>query len=73
MLPADVRYGGVINNFHTTNIMQPISPYFIFVNDKIEYPWYVTIKVKGDIVDALNEVKKVYKEVFKEEINDSSL
>ena len=71
MLPADVRYGGVINNFHTTNIMQPISPYFIFVNDQIEYPWYVTIKVKGDIVDALNEVKKVYKEVFKEEINDS--
>ena len=71
MLPADVRYEGVINNFHTTNILQPISPYFIFVNDKIEYPWYVTIKVKGDIVDALNEVKKVYKEVFKEEINDS--
>ncbi len=71
MLPANVRYGGVINNFHTTNIMQPISPYFIFVNDQIEYPWYVTIKVKGDIVDALNEVKKVYKEVFKEEINDS--
>ena len=71
MLPVDVRYGGVINNFHTTNILQPISPYFIFVNDKIEYPWYVTIKVKGDIVDALNEVKKVYKEVFKEEINDS--
>ena len=71
MLPVNVRYGGVINNFHTTNIMQPISPYFIFVNDQIEYPWYVTIKVKGDIVDALNEVKKVYKEVFKEEINDS--
>ena len=71
MLPADVRYGGVINNFHTTNILQPISPYFIFVNDKIEYPWYVTIKVKGDIVDALNEVKKVYKEVFREEIDTS--
>ncbi|WP_298452617.1 ABC transporter permease [uncultured Prevotella sp.] len=71
MLPADVRYGGMINNFHTTNILQPISPYFIFINDQIEYPWYVTIKVKGDPIDALNEVKKVYKEVFREEMDTS--
>ena len=71
MLPADVRYGGVINNFHTTNILQPISPYFIFISDQIERPWYVTIKVKGDPIDALNEVKKVYKEVFREEMDTS--
>ena len=71
MLPADVRYGGLINNFHTNSILQPISPYFIFVSDQIERPWYVTIKVKGDPVDALNEIKRVYKEVFREEMDDS--
>ena len=31
----------------------------------------VTIKVKGDPIDALNEVKKVYKEVFREEMDTS--
>lgn len=51
--------------------MQPISPYFIFISDQIERPWYVTIKVKGDPIDALNEVKKVYKEVFREEMDTS--
>ena len=71
MLPADVRYGGLINNFHTNSILQPISPYFIFVSDQIERPWYVTIKVKGDPVNALNEIKRVYKEVFREEMDDS--
>ena len=71
LLPADANYGGVINNFHTNNILQPISPYFIFVSDHIERRWYVTIKVKGDPVDALNEVKKVYKKVFKEDINEN--
>lgn len=71
LLPANANYGGVINNFHTHSILQPISPYFIFVNDNIEQLWYVTIKVKGDPIDALNEVKKVYKEVFREEMDDS--
>ena len=36
-------------------------------------PWFITIKVKGNPVEAYARIKEIYKDIFHEEINEDGL
>ncbi len=68
--PKDAAFGGVLNDFHLRNITDKTSgSKLVCIQDKVEWPWSVTIQVEGDPVDAYREVSRIYKEVFHEELD----
>ena len=68
----DPQFGGVVNDFTIRNVLEAPRALIIQVCNKIETPWEVSILVEGDPVEAYAEIKKIYKEVFREEVDESS-
>ena len=67
------RFGGVFESFRTGSILNPDEPKAILVCKNVPAPWYVTIKVKGNPVEAYAQIKEIYKSIFHEEINEEGL
>ena len=67
------RFGGVFESFRTGSILNPDEPKAILVCNNVPAPWYVTIKVKGNPVEAYAQIKEIYKSIFHEEINEEGL
>ena len=67
------RFGGVFESFRTGSILNPDEPKAILVCKNVPAPWYVTIKVKGNPVEAYAQIKEIYKNIFHEEINEEGL
>ena len=67
------RFGGVFESFRTGSILNPDEPKAILVCKNVLAPWYVTIKVKGNPVEAYAQIKEIYKSIFHEEINEEGL
>ncbi len=66
------QFGGIVNDFTIRNVLEAPRALIIQVCNKIETPWEVSILVEGDPVEAYAEIKKIYKEVFREEVDESS-
>lgn len=67
------RFGGVFESFRTGSILNPDEPKAILVCKNVPAPWFVTIKVKGNPVEAYARIRDVYKSVFHEEIDEDVL
>ena len=67
------RFGGIFESFRTGSILNPDEPKAILVCKNVPAPWYVTIKVKGNPVEAYAQIKEIYKSIFHEEINEEGL
>lgn len=61
---------GVLYDFHIRNIEQETHPMIIMTKDKIRNPWNFSILVTGNPIDALEQVKNVYKKVFSFDMTD---
>ena len=70
---AKARFGGVFESFRTGNILNPDEPKAILVCNNVSMPWFITIKVKGNPVEAYARIKEIYKDIFHEEINEDGL
>ncbi len=82
-LPSDARFidlsedsrhipiKGVVNDFMLGTVTTEQHPVIIDIKDKLSfYPWNFLIKITGNPVEAYREVQRVYREVFKEELDD---
>ena len=61
---------GVLEDFHIRNIEQETRPMIIFIKDKVIYPWDFSILITGNPVEALEQIKDVYKKVYNFDIPD---
>ena len=61
---------GVLEDFHIRNIEQETHPMIIFIKDKVIYPWDFSILITGNPVEALEQIKDVYKKVYNFDIPD---
>ena len=68
----DAEFGGVLNELRIRNILEEQHPLLIQTCNNIQEPWNISILVSGDPVDAYAKIKDVYKEVFHEDIDESS-
>ena len=66
------QFGGVINDFRIRNILEARHPLLVQVCNKVETPWEISILVEGDPVEAYAQIKKIYKEVFHEDVDESA-
>ena len=55
---------GVLEDFHIRNIEEATHPMIIFIVDKAAYPWNFSILITGDPIEALSQIKDVYKKVY---------
>ena len=69
---SGAQFGGVLNDFRIRNILEEQHPMLVQVCNKVEEPWHISILVEGDPVEAYAEIKKVYKELFHEEVDEVS-
>ena len=63
-------YGGRMNEFLIDNIQREQHPMFIDIQPHVDYPWAISIKVKGDPQTAFNTVADVYHTAFHKEMTD---
>ena len=63
---------GVLDDFHIRNIEEETHPMIVFIKDKINYPWHFSILITGNPVEALNQIKDVYKKVYNFEMPDET-
>ena len=68
----NAEFGGVLNELRIRNILEEQHPLLVQVCNNIQEPWSISILVSGDPVDAYAKIKDVYKEVFHEDIDESS-
>ena len=61
---------GVLDDFHIRNIEEETHPMIVFIKDKINYPWNFSILITGNPVEALNQIKDVYKKVYNFDMPD---
>ena len=66
------RFGGVLNDFRLRNILEDKHPTLVQVCNKIEEPWSISILVEGDPVEAYAQIKKIYKDLFHEDVDESA-
>ena len=66
-IPADAEFGGEIGLFRPYSILRPAVPTIISISDKIEWAMSLSIEVEGDQVEAYNQIKAIFKDVFHEE------
>lgn len=64
-------YGGRMNEFLIDNIQRERHPMFIDVRPQVDYPWAVSIKVKGNPQAAFNTVADVYHTAFHKTMTDN--
>ena len=67
--PDNLQFGGVFNNFRVRSILDPQWPMFILIIDKPEQPSCVTLQTDGDPMETYAAARKIYKEVFHEELS----
>ena len=63
-------YGGRMNEFFIDNIQREQHPMFIDIQPHVDYPWAISIKVKGDPKTAFNTVADVYHTAFHKVMTD---
>ena len=63
-------YGGRMNEFLIDNIQREQHPMFIDIQPHVDYPWAISIKVKGDPQTAFNTVADVYHTAFHKVMTD---
>lgn len=68
----DAEFGGVLNELRIRNILEEQHPLLVQVCNNIKEPWNISILVSGDPMEAYAKIKDVYKEVFHEDIDESS-
>ena len=64
------RAVGVLEDFHIRNIEQETHPMIIFIKDKVSEPWNFSIQVTGNPVEALEQIRDIYKKVYNYDIPD---
>ena len=72
MFPKKPQFGGVINDIRLRSILEKQKPILILVTKKVPEPYVVTVSVEGDPIEAYAKIKDIYKDVFHEEIDESS-
>lgn len=70
--PEKPQYGGVINDIRLGSILAEQRAILILVTKNVTMPWTVTVQVEGDPIEAYAKIKDIYKDVFHEEIDESS-
>lgn len=68
----NAQFGGILNELRIRNILEEQHPLLVQVCNNIQKPWNISILVSGDPVEAYAKIKDVYKEVFHEDIDESS-
>ena len=68
----NAEFGGVLNELRIRNILEEQHPLLVQACNNIQNPWNLSILVSGDPVEAYAKIKDVYKEVFHEDIDESS-
>lgn len=68
--PINPHAAGVLEDFHIRNIEQQTHPMIIMTKEKIRNPWNFSILVTGNPIDALEQIKDVYKKVFQFDMPD---
>lgn len=64
---------GIVHDFHIRSIESEQHPLIVEIDrDMKQGIWGFAIKVKGDEVEALNEVRQVYKQVFNLDMNETN-
>ena len=71
-LGRNPRLGGIVSDFRIRNILVEPCAMIIQLCNKVEAPWEVSILVEGDPADAYAKIKKVYREVFHEDVEEES-
>ena len=66
------QFGGVLNDFRLRNILEERHPTLVQVCNKVEEPWEISILVEGDPMEAYAQIKKVYKDLFHEDVDESA-
>ena len=66
------RYGGIINDFKVRDIRQDIRGLIVLVCNKIIQPRNISILVEGNPVEAYTQIKDIYKEVYREDVDEST-
>ena len=70
-VPEGAQFGGVFEDFRTRTILEEDLPKAIFVCRDIEQKGHLTIMVDGDLMDTYNQMKKLYKEIYHEDMDES--
>ena len=66
------RYGGIINDFKVRDVRQDIRGLIVLVCNKIIQPRNISILVEGNLVEAYTQIKDIYKEVYREDVDEST-
>jgi putative ABC transport system permease protein len=66
--PYKIR--GIVNDFHLGDITMERNPVIIHIRKRIRWPWEFTVEVTGDPVEAYKHVRKVYKNVYGEVLDE---
>ena len=61
---------GVLEDFHIRNIEEATHPMIIFIKDKVIYPWNFSILITGNPIEALDQIKNIYKKVYNFDMPD---
>ena len=60
---------GVLKDFRIGNITSEIHPIGVWIYHKeVLRPWHFVMKITGDPMAGYEQIRKIYKEVFKEEV-----
>lgn len=65
-VPDEAQYGGTFDDIALLNAYQFDRPMIIYVADKVDEPWSISVKLQGDPVEGYNRIAEIYKESFHE-------
>ena len=68
LLGENAKYGGVINDFQTCNILNAPKGLIIQTYKDIRYPNKISVLVEGDATEAYIKIKDVYRHALREEV-----
>ena len=68
----NARYGGIINNFKVRDVRHETKGLIIQVCKNIEQPRDISILVEGNPVEAYATIRQIYKEVYREDVDEST-
>ena len=63
-------YGGEFQNFRIDNILREQHPMMIDVQEKVDDPWVISIKIAGDPVEAYKKIGDIFQADFHQEMTD---
>ena len=72
LLGGNPRYGGVINDFNVRDIRNHTQGLILLTCKNITQPRNISILVKGDPAEAYAKIKDIYKEVYHEDVDEST-